>query len=537
MASNRLGSSEKREILMTRRLTLSVTLLSLITLSGCVKLGPDYAPLPSPQLPKGWEQNLTKSDPSILEWWKQFNDPTLDLLIQKGYEQNLDLESAGTRILQSRAALGLNESLTTPQKRTINASLMGVRNSGETFGNGSVSFDSGWEIDVWGKYARGIESAEASYYASIASYDHILITLISEIARNYINYRTSQERLFYAQQNIEIQKRIVRMTQVQYNSGTVSELDMQQALTQLYALEATLPAFHLQSAQAVHAISVLLGTTPDNIQPLIAAIKEEKAKTIQKSRSFVQLSNDIRSPKTIPTMKLDTKQSIHANDILKRPDLKIAELQAIAKNAQIGASQADLYPHFSLLGSIGYTTNSASGDWLSPAKAITVGIGPSITWNPFYKDFYQNQVRIADAAFQESLINYNQKVLTAVQEVSNALEGYKLTSEQYELNLKAIQASKRAFNLSSIQYDNGMVTYQRLLNTMENLTRNEDNLAITRGNIALHAISLYKALGGGMKLTENRSILRPDTLDMMRQRTDWGSYLDANQTLHPKESQ
>ncbi len=105
----------------------------------------------------------------------------------------------------------------------------------------------GWELDVWGQYARGVESSEASYYASIASYDHILVTLISEVARNYINYRTAQERMEYARQNIAIQKRIVRMTQVQYNSGVVSELDTQQAAAQLYALETTIPAFELQS--------------------------------------------------------------------------------------------------------------------------------------------------------------------------------------------------------------------------------------------------------------------------------------------------
>lgn len=516
-----------------------ILLLSSITLllfQGCSVVGPDYSPPAVPKLPAKWDQNLTKSDPKILEWWKQFNDPKLDKLIEMAYQQNLDLESAGTRILRSRAALGVSESLSTPQKRTLNASLMGVRNSGETFGSGGVSFDSGWELDIWGKYARGIQSAEAGYYASIASYDHILISIISEVARNYINYQTFQERIGYAQQNIEIQKRVVRMTEVQYNSGTVSELDMQQARSQLYSLEATLPNFELQSAQAIHAIAVLLGSIPEDIYPLIEKSKKPSIKISKPSSSFVQLSKEPHTPTSIPSIRLDFKTPINANDILQRPDIQIAEFQAIAKNGQIGSAQAELYPHFSLLGSIGYNTNSATGDWLSPAKALTIGIGPSISWNPFYNDFYQNQVRIADAEFQESLINYNQKVLLAVQEVSNALEGYRLSNEQYELNVKAIQASRRAFNLSSIQYDNGMVTYQRLLNTMESLTRSEDNIAIIKGNIALHAVSLYKALGGGLKIAENRSIIRPETAKMMHDRTDWGNYLDINLTQHPKVS-
>lgn len=513
---------------------LSTVALSMI-FQGCTTVGPNYSPLQTPILPMAWDQNLTKSDPKILEWWKQFNDPILDTLIQRAYEQNLDLESAGVRILQARAVLGLSESLTTPQKRTLNASALRIRDSGQNFSTANVGFDMGWELDVWGQYARGVESSEASYYASIASYDHILVTLIGEVARNYINYRTAQERMEYARQNIAIQKRIVRMTQVQYNSGVVSELDTQQASAQLYALETTIPAFELQSTQAINALSVLLGSIPEKIKLLIPPTLPHLApKATSKKQTFVLLANEAQQHSAIPIIKLDETKPINASDLLKRPDLQIAEFQARASNAQIGVKQADLYPHFSLLGSIGYNTNNLSGSWTSSSNAVTIGIGPSITWNPFYPDFYQNQVRIADAQFQESLIHYNQTVLNAIEEVTNAQAGYKFTSQQYALNQKALHASIRAFNLSSIQYDNGMVTYQRLLSTMESATKIQDTLALTRGNISLHAIALYKALGGGLKLADNQSYLRSETAEMMRKRTDWGSYLDSNQTIHPK---
>jgi outer membrane protein TolC len=280
---------------------------------------------------------------------------------------------------------------------------------------------------------------------------------------------------------------------------------------------------------------VLLGTIPEAIKTTIKDHAPPVAtKPITKNSSFVQLSNEVQIPSNIPTIVLDTATPINAGDLLNRPDLRIAQLQAIAKNSQIGVAKADLYPHFTLVGSIGFNANNANGSWTTPANALTVGIGPSISWNPFYADFYQNQVRIADAQFQESLLNYNQHILKAVQEVSNATQGYLLTSQQYELNKQAIHASRRAFNLSSIQYDNGMVTYQRLLNTMESLTRSEDNIAITRGNIALHAISLYKALGGGLKISDGKPLLHPDTVKSMSQRTDWGNLLDTNQTTHPK---
>lgn len=513
----------------------SLFCITLVLFQGCTVVGPNYEPAALPTLPQKYNQNLTKSDPKILEWWKQFNDPTLDILVQKAYEQNLDLESASTRILQARAALGLSESLTTPQKRTLSASALQLRENGRNFNTANVGFDMGWELDVWGQYARGVESSEASYYASIASYDHILVTLIGEVARNYINYRTAQERMEYARQNIAIQRRIVRMTQVQYNSGVVSELDTQQASAQLYALETTIPAFELQSTQAINALSVLLGSIPEKIKPLIPpSIPQSLPKSTSKKQTFVLLDNEALEHSAIALIKLDTTKPINASDLLKRPDLQIAEFQARASNAQIGVKQADLYPHFSLLGSIGYNTNNLGGSWTSSSNAISIGIGPSISWNPFYPDFYQNQVRIADAQFQESLIHYNQTVLNAIEEVTNAQEGYKLTLEQYALNQKALHASIRAFNLSSIQYDNGMVTYQRLLSTMESATKIQDTLAITRGNISLHAIALYKALGGGLKLTDNQSYLRAQTAETMKKRTDWGNYLDSNQTIHPK---
>jgi outer membrane protein TolC len=523
---------------MSKHSLLLFTLLtSVLLFQGCTKLGPDYTPPPIPKLPAKWDQNLTKSDPKILDWWKQFNDPTLNILTQKAYEENLDLSSAGVRILQARAALGISEAFTTPQKRTVSASAFQIRNKDENFKTADGGFDMGWELDVWGQYARGVESSEAQYYATIASYDTILVTLISEVARNYIDYQTSQERINYALQNINIQKRIVRMTQVQYKSGTVSELDMQQALTQLHLLEASIPAFELQAQQSINALAVLLGTTPDEVKPIIM---RNSAKTPQKDlintnlSSYVQRSKKAPDSSLIPSIALDTHQPINASELLKRPDLQVAEFQIRSKNAQIGIAQADLYPHFSLLGSIGYSNSNLSGNWLSDSKVVNIAIGPSITWNPFYPDYYQNQVRIADAQLQDSIINYSQKVLNAVQEVTNALQGYQYSSEQYALNLQAFQSAARAFNLSSIQYDNGMVTYQRVLSTMESITKTQDNLALIKGNIALNAIAFYKSLGGGLQLGENQSYLRPDIAQTMQKRTDWGNFLDANQTIHPR---
>jgi NodT family efflux transporter outer membrane factor (OMF) lipoprotein len=480
----------------------------VVLLSACSVVGPNYKKPQEQKFPDSWDTNLSKSEEKIKEWWRYFHDETLNTLVKKTYEQNLDLRSASLRILQARAALGIAQGLQYPQVQTLSGSLAGVRAKGATFSNIGASFDVGWEMDVWGKYARGIESSEATLYASIASYDDILITLISEVARSYINYTIAQERIAFATRNIKIQERVTTMTQVQFNAGNVSELDMQQAKTQLYATKSLLPSMKLLKIQSRNALAILLGVLPDEIDKIL---------TKQKVNGY----------NYIPEISISESFQVDADLIRRRPDIKVAELQAQAQNARIGMAQADLYPHFSLFGTLGYNTNDATGNWVSAGDAVGISAGPAFSWNIFQYDRIKNQVRIQDALFQESLINYNKKVLQAVGEVSNALNGYKLTKEQLEFNAQAIDATKRAYSLSVTQYENGLVTYQRLLSTVESLTKNEDAYAQIKGSIALQVISLYKALGGSFAMQKDRYNLHKEDLDALKERkVDWGEYLE-----------
>ncbi len=488
---------------------ITMLLITLMLLStGCSIVGPDYKKDKEQKLPATWDTKLTKSDVNITQWWKLFDDEVLNTLVQKTYEQNLDLRSAGLRILQARASLGISEGLHFPQVQTLSGSLAGVRRSGNTFTSASVNFDVGWEMDVWGKYARGIESSEATLYASVASYDDILVSVIAEVARNYINFRTAQQRAAFAKRNIEIQTRVTRMTEVQFNAGNVTELDMQQARTQLYTTQSLLPSFQLAQIQSRNAIAVLLGVLPQDIDKILRA-------------------KEVNEDSFIPTVLLKDDFQIDADIVRRRPDLQVAELQARAQNARIGISKAELYPSFTLFGSLGYNTNNTSNNWVSVGDAIGISAGPAFSWNIFQYGRIKNQVRVQDALFQESLTNYNKKVLLAVQEVSNALNGYKLTKEQLELNEKAIEATTRAYELSVTQYDNGLVTYQRLLSTVDNLTRNEDNYAQIKGSIATQVISLYKALGGGWQINKNKTYLNETDKKALKDRgVDWGDYLE-----------
>jgi outer membrane protein TolC len=514
--------------------TFCLFVLVSLALPGCTVLGPDYKAPPGQPLPGEWSAPEAAAESrNVSDWWTQFNDPVLDRMITQGASQNLSLEAAGLRIVQARAALGISDALIFPQQQSISGSATKLYQNEQSFNSAAIGLDVGWEIDIWGKYARGIETAEANLYASIASYHDVLVTITAEIARNYINYRTTEERMYLSRQNIAIQERVVEMTQVQYDSGNVSELDVQQAKTQLYATQAALPGLNIARLQSANALAVLLGVLPEDIEPMltlstareIPSYDERMSQAATTSRDDDAFINEYNSRSLIPDIPpIDT--SIDPDLLRRRPDLQVAELQARAQSARIGARQADLYPQFFLFGSIGLNDTAASGDSLSASNAVTAAIGPGFSWNIFQYERIKNQVRIEDARFQESLTNYNLQVLEAVREVSNALVAYEYSKRQAEINFLAVEASIRAFNISATQYDNGLVTYQRLLSTVEKMTLREDAYAQTRGNIANNVVALYKALGGGWQEFSDAPPLKPEIIEQMKGRSDWGDYLE-----------
>jgi outer membrane protein TolC len=499
-------------------------------LVACTTLGPDYQAPAQPELPTSWSAHETATEArTVADWWQLFEDPVLNDLISRGAQQNLSIDAAGLRIVQARAALGISDALIFPQQQQVTGNYSALYRNKDWFKSAGVGLDVGWEMDIWGKYARGIESSEANLYATIASYHDVLVSVSAEIARNYINYRTAQERMFLSQQNIAIQQRVVEMTQVQFDSGNVSELDVQQAKTQLYATEGALPGLNITRLQARNAIAVLLGTRPEDIDPLLALPKQPESRSLDQritatARAEVATA-DYSKTSVIPRVgDLDTR--IDPQLVLRRPDLQVAELLTRAQSARIGLTEADLYPQFFLVGSAGVSQTVGSSKSFDFSDALTASIGPDLSWNIFQYDRIKNRVRIEDALFQESLTNYNQSVLEAVREVSNALEAYRYSVDKSEYDFKAVEASIRAFNISANQYNNGLVTYQRLLSTVEKMTLREDVYAVTRGNIANQVVTLYKALGGGWESFGDLPIVKPETVEQMRSRTDWGDYLE-----------
>jgi len=524
---------------------IGLSVLTIVMMSGCTKLGPDFMGVESPSMPSKWQHKEERSDETIAQWWKTFNDPTLNTLVDKAYAQNLDIESAGLRILQARAALGISEGLAFPQQQTLSGNAAAVRSNGNNFEAAGLNFDIGWEMDIWGKYARGVESSEANLYATLASYNDIMVSVIAEVARNYINYRTSQERIAYAERNVVIQERVTKMTEIQFNSGNVSELDMQQARSQLYNTRSAIPSLEISRIKARNAIALLLGMDVSNVTKLLRSkqtkYSDPTGKYIgQKKRGVMQIkdgSSDLLNVAMIPQAKLNPYNKVDAGLISRRPDIKLAEYNVHSNSALIGAKMAELYPSFTLFGNIGYNANNAIGSWGTASDALGVSVGPAFSWNIFQYGRIKNQIRLQDAVFEESLVNYNKQVLSAVTEVSDALNSYVLTEKQQVENRKAVDATVRAFNISVIQYNDGLVSYQRLLTTVEKLTSTQDRYATIKGNLSINAILFYKALGGGWQTNKGKSYLSADTAAKMKKRVDWDRYLDDNMTRLPEGMQ
>ncbi|MCQ1058742.1 TolC family protein [Photobacterium sp. ZSDE20] len=515
------------------KISVCITVLSLLVTSGCTVLGPKFEGVAPATLPTSWStSDLEQSKNKTARWWQQFDDPVLNELVEKASQQNLDLEAAGLRILQARTAVGVAESFQYPQRQNVSGSVAKIYQNENTFDNASLSFDAAWELDVWGRYALGVESAEATLYASIASYHDILVTITSEVARNYINYRTFQERVLLSERNIEIQRRVERITEIQYESGDVTELDVQQARTQLYNTESALPSLKIGMMQSRNAIAVLLGILPDQVMVLLdspwvdAKVKvfDNKYEGTRNSR----LTSDYDQYSLIPaTLPISTQ--VDAGLVLRRPDLQLAELQAHAQNSQIGIAEADLYPQFSLFGVIGLNSTVPAGNDFSFSDSLNLSLGPAFSWNIFQYGRVKNAIRAQDARFQETLTNYNKQVLLAVQEVTNALESYQLNQYQQKLAFRSVDASVRAYNISLTQYENGQISFERLLNSLEKMTRSEDAYAIVKGNVANQVVALYKSLGGGWEAETGRPYLNDALRSQMENRTDWGEMLDETQ--------
>jgi NodT family efflux transporter outer membrane factor (OMF) lipoprotein len=364
----------------------------------------------------------------------------------------------------------------------------------------STSFDIAWEADVWGRFSRGIEAADANLAANMLNYDAVLVTLTGDIALTYTTIRTLEQRLDYVRENVTLQERGLRLAETRFEFGATSELDVQQSRSLLEATRAITPFLEAQIGKARNVLSLLMGMPPNDLQEFLGG------------------------PSAIPVAPTQAAVGIPADLIRRRPDVRVAEMAAAAQSAAIGVATADLYPQFVLAGSFGLSGENFSDQFESGSASGFMS--PLVNWNIFNYGRIRNNVRVQDARFQQSITIYENVVLNAAREVEDGLLGFLYAQEEVEHLEHAVVASRRSVELSLDQYDEGQVDFQRVLNSQASLLGQQDSLADARGRIVSSLVSTYRALGGGWQIREGNSYVDSETLNEMRERTNWGELLD-----------
>ena len=473
----------------------------------------------SPSFGDAGDARLSAASTNYREWWKVFDDPALDRLIARAYRDNLTLQQAGVRVLQARAQLGIAVGEIFPQSqqavgsvqynrtsdRTATAAFIpGGRGGGIDYWQSTFGAQASWELDFWGRIRRGIQSADASLLATLADYDNTLVTLTADVANSYIALRTAEERIRIAQENIEIQQQTLQIVEARFTYGTVTQLDVEQARTALLNTQATLPTLETQRRQARDALSVLLGMPPNDLADLLGGAS------------------------AIPVSPPQVIVGIPADLLRRRPDIRSAELQAVAQSAQIGVAKAELLPAFSLVGNLVLLSTDLGTFRLSDMfrwGSRQVQIGPSVQWNILNYGQITNNVRVQDAYFQQLLLAYRRSVLTAQQDVEDNLAAFLRAQDRAQLLAGSVTSSRAAVNLAVLQYREGVSDFTTVLNAQQTLLVQQDTLASTLGNISTSLVGVYRALGGGWETREGEDIVPPEIKEEMRQRTNWGRLL------------
>jgi NodT family efflux transporter outer membrane factor (OMF) lipoprotein len=493
-------------------------LVFLLLASGCPKVGPNFVK-PEANVNQNWletgqyKQVSTKPD-DYRNWWRSFNDPVLDTLIQKAYQQNLDLQIAGVRVLEARAQVGVAVGNLYPQSQQLTGTVQKFRISQSNLSTGTTTptnfwFDSigaaaTWEIDFWGKIRRAIESSDASLLASISDYDNSLVSLTGDVATSYVLLRTLEKRLAIAHQNVVVQKKSLKIATARWKGGTTSLRDVEQATTVLDSTEASIPTLESEVRQTQNNLCLLMGMPPSDIKHLLG------------------------SKSAIPAPPPQVALGIPADLLRRRPDIQSAEWQAAAQCAQIGVNKADLFPAFSLSGNFGFSATDVGRFTLADmfqSKSRSWGFGPSVQWNIFNYGRIMNQVRVQDARFQALLINYQNTVLKAQQEVENALIAFLKSQQRAQKLAGSVAAAKKSAELAMLQYQEGITDFTTVLTAEQNLLTVQDSLAITVGEISNNLVKVYRAMGGGWQLAEGQNPVSADNTAQMAARTNWGHLL------------
>jgi len=459
-----------------------ITLLSAVfMLSGCMTLGPDYSP-PEMHTPEAWQKEIagvtthSQSEVEILaKWWTTFNDPLLSDLMERAVAGNLNLKQALNNVRQARIQRGITDADRFP---SVNSSGSAGRTyskdmSGDFTGTNSfrLGLDASWEADLFGRVKRSIESADANLEATEESYRDILVSLLSEVALNYIEVRSYQAQLLVAESNLKSQEETYNITKWRYQAGLTTELDVENASKNLEQTRSQIPSLKNSLEQAKNRIAVLLGSEPG------------------------ALDSELDEYKPVPVPPNEIAPGIPADLLRRRPDLRKAERELAAQTAKIGVAEAERYPKISLSGDIGLSA-LALGDLFS-SDSLSTGVNSGISWPVYDAGRIMKNIEIQYAAQEQKLIAYRAALLIALEDVENAMTSYTYDLARRESLLKASESAEQAAETSRAQYSSGLIDFQSVLEAESTLLTFQNNVVQSDVQIIKDLIGLYKALGGG----------------------------------------
>jgi NodT family efflux transporter outer membrane factor (OMF) lipoprotein len=415
-------------------------------------------------------------DPQALAaWWTTLNDPELSSLIDRAVLGNLDLKKALARVREARARRGMAKADLFP---TLDAtgSATWSRSSKDT-GTGktsdlyAASFDAGWELDIFGGVRRSVEAAEADLRTGHEGLRDVLVSLLAEVALNYVEVRTFQTRLTVAEANLEAQNETYQLTLWRYQAGLSDELAVQQARYNLENTRSQIPTLRTGLEEAMNRIAVLLGEQPGKIH------------------------EEVKKQVPIPVTPLKVAVGVPADLLRRRPDVRRAESQLAAQTARVGVATADLYPKFTLSGSIGLEALSMSN--LSSSGIWSLSGGPGITWAIFKAGAIRQNIEVQSALEEQYFIAYEAAVLSALEEIENALVAYAEEQQRRQSLSEATQAAQKAVELAQHKYQAGLTDFSNVLDAQRSLLSFQDQLAQSNGTVTSNLVRLYKAVGGG----------------------------------------
>ena len=489
-----------------RRYLLALLATGLQLVSGCTspreyfhngfKVGPNYAK-PAAAVAPNWiddaDQRVRNEEDDLAGWWTLFGDPTLNELIVRANNQNLTLREAGFRILAARAQFGFAVGNMFPQFQAAEGGYRRFGVADNFFDQWSSGFSLAWELDFWGRFRRAVLSAEATLDASIEDYDAVLVTLLGDVASNYVSYRTSQERIRLLSRIVDVQEGVLTFITRQADEGAVSDLDRVQARSDLRQSVAQLFELRTQLRLAQNNLCILMGMPVTDLTALLDGDAE---------------SNIPRTPDYLVV-------GIPADLLRRRPDVRRAERTAAAQAELIGIAAADLYPALSLTGTLGWQAANLSD--LFKSQSLNSSVGPVFQWNILNYGRIRNNILFQEAQFQALVAAYQNTVLSADLEVENGIVSF-LNSQERARNLElSVGDSTTALQVVIAQYEGGQVDFNRYAVIQQTLIQQLDLWAQSRGQIALSLIDVYRALGGGWQIRlapvpDKQGILAPEPL-------------------------